>query len=354
MNIERQELLKPLQRLMPIVNARLNMPILSNVVVTTLEHEIQFMATNLDITATVTVPHENSQFLRLCVPGKNLLDLLRTLDKDEVKVEVDGTILKVSQGRSRFKLPLADIEEYPEIPGIEAVTKLSFRAEDLRGYFDAVDHAVSIDDTRYIMTGLHLAVDEDGNITVVATDGFRMALITTRNPSLALSDVSCVIPRTGVFFVKDLLEGEILIEVGKKMLSLKSGDATVYLRLIEGSFPDYKNVIPNNQNVATVKREDLHRALRQAQAIKGDGLINLTASEGKLSVASVGDQAEAVIEISAEYVSPNLTYQFKTKHLLEAMGALKEDNMTLALPDAYGAIMFKEGSYTAIVMPIRG
>ncbi|OPY03525.1 MAG: DNA polymerase III subunit beta [Syntrophorhabdus sp. PtaB.Bin047] len=354
MNIERQELLKPLQKLMPIVNARLNMPILSNVVITMLEHEIQFMATNLDITAIVSVPHENSQFLRLCVPGKSLLDLLRTLDKDEVKVEVDGTVFKISQGKSRFKLPMADIEEYPDIPDIEATTKLSFKAEEFKGYLDAVDHAVATDETRYIMTGLHLSVDEDGNIAVVATDGFRMALVTTRNPSLTLSDVSCVIPRTGVFFVKDLLEGEILIEVGKKMLRLKSGDATVYLRLIEGGFPPYKNVIPDNKNVATVKREDFQRALRQAQAIKGEGLIDLTASEGKLSVASVGEQAEATIEVNAEYASPELTFRFKTKNLLDAMGALREDNMTLALPDAYGAILLAEGSYTAIVMPIRG
>lgn len=355
MIFQKQELIKPIQKLMPIVSARLNMPILANILITFLESEVQFYATNLEISTVISIPREkNDKFRQVCIHGRNLYDLLRTLDNDEVHIEMDDTIMRISQGKAKFKLPMAQESDFPDIPEFQGTAKLAFKAEDLRRYFDTVDHAVATDETRHILTGIYLSVDDNGNIAFVATDGFRMAVVTSQDPSLTFADVKCVIPKNAVSYIKELLEGEILIEVSKSALRLKSGQMTAYLRLIDGSFPDYKTVVPENGNMVVIRREEFNRALRQAQAIKGDGLIELSMAENKMSITSMADAAEVNIDLEAQYSGKEIAYQFRSKNFTDAIAPLQSDDIHLSLPDNYGAAVIREDSYTSVIMPIRG
>lgn len=352
MILTKQSLLKPLMKITPITERRAIMPILSNVLITFLEHKINLFATDLEISMIVEIPHENDTYQKACVHARSLLDIIKSLNVGDINIGIEGNTMKIEQGKSKFKLPLMDAEEFPEPQTFESKTKIVIQSNLLRSMVDKIEYAISIDETRIALTGVYIEVDENGNMAMAGTDGFRFSLIKHHDPSLMFADAKIIIPKKGVQEIVKL-EGEIAVSIGERLIEVQGGDTSLTIRLIEAAYPDYNNVIPEDVIEAVVKREELQKALQQIQTVDKGGTVTMSLHDNICDMRAEGIYGEAETSLPVQYSDVPKELFVNIKYLTESISKLEQENIILGLSQTYGPIKIQEGNYTSIIMPIR-
>ncbi|MCB0323181.1 MAG: DNA polymerase III subunit beta [Bdellovibrionales bacterium] len=353
-----------------IVERKNTMPILANVKLTAEAGKLTVAATDLEVSlvgeaeATVKTPGS------ITVDAKVLYDIIRELPSQAITVtESKRQRLDIECGQSRFKINGTSADEFPNIAGVELRNPVSVDASKFYQMFDKTAFAVSTDETRYNINGVFAETTEGSLgpgkkcLRLVATDGHRLAMIDRPAEGFSIEQ-SVIVPRKGIQELKKVLEdneGSAKVSVSDGFFTVQSGLVTLGVRLVDGQFPDYKQVIPlESTTTIQVPRTDFLSAVKRVSLVTTDKTkaVKCKVMEGSLVVSSQSPEyGEATETISVEQTGEDLTIGFSAKYLLDLLGAMSGSEMiTLKLKGELGPGVFigsGDELYTCIVMPMR-
>jgi len=348
-----------------IVERRNTMPILANVLIESYKGNVRLTATDLEVGVRGTLTGEVSQEGTITVNAKKLYEIVREAPEETLQLKrLENDWVEVKSGKSVFKIVGIDAREFPQFPNFEKEKLSTVPCNIMREMIERTLFAVSTDETRYSLNGVYIEHSGSGGIRMVATDGHRLALIERQIGSFGL-EKGVILPRKGLTEVKKLLEGggDGLVAMGFKenMGLVVKDEVELFMRLIDGDFPDYTKVVPkDNSQVVKIEKEDLLHTLRRVSILSSERYkgIKLELSDGKLAIsASNPDLGEAVEEIEVDYQGKPLTMGFNARYLLDVLAVLEgAGEVDLAFKDALSPSLLKKGGddgYLYVVMPMR-
>ncbi|HKX46574.1 MAG TPA: DNA polymerase III subunit beta [Planctomycetota bacterium] len=371
LQIAKAELHKGLGRIQAIVEKRNSMPILANVL---LEAEkgsgsgsLRLAATDLEVGVRGQHPAEVEKTGGLTVGAKKLFEIVRELPDETVALETTAnSYLDIRCARSHFTLAGTAAEEYPTLPVFSPEATARVPAHALSSMIERTMYAASLDETRYNLNGVYLEVHPDtGKLRMVATDGHRLALVDREIPGdLRGIANGVIIPRKGLAELKRLLDEPDAeeVEIGFEGSSglARRGDVTLVMRLIEGEFPNYRQVIPSELTVQLVVPTDpFVQALRRVALLSSERsrAVRLALGDGQLVISSTNpDLGDASDELDVEYSGEPLTVGFNARYLLDALGSLHAKEVRLGLQSDLAPAQLvptNDAEALAVVMPMR-
>jgi DNA polymerase-3 subunit beta len=363
LEIQREQLLRPLQQAIGVVERRQTLPILSNVLLVAEAGELALTATDLEVeivAKTSLTVHEPGQ---ITCPGRKLLDILRALpDGVALTVSTQDAKLLIRSGRSRFSLVTLPASDFPNLEDLPFDQELSIRQDTLKTLIERTYFAMAQQDVRYYLNGLLLEMAGQ-QIRAVATDGHRLALREVALESELPVDCQVIIPRKGIQELLRLLNDladQVLIRVGDNHIQVSLGDICFTSKLIDGKFPDYHRVVPREGERSIIAdRMALRSAMARVAILSNEKYrgIRIHTDEGVLRLqAHNPEQEEAEEEIAVTYSGESLEIGFNVAYLLDALGALSGDKVKITFTDASSSCLIQEaeghsGKY--VVMPMR-
>ena len=291
-------------------------------------------------------------------PGKALVDasklstIVRSLPEGAVRIEGTKNRLVVSSGSVEFKLAVLNPADYPEVP-TAGENGVEVSAKQLNSALTGVIHAASTDATRYSLNGVFLQAE--GEVAVaVATDGHRLAKVEV--PWNGPSVFGSILPRKAVAIMRSILEGvdgSVALTVKDRLVTLMVGDESVSLRLIDGQFPRWQEVIPSSdqqQGTLTVDRRKLLEVLKRVSIVGSSAKVDL----GELKVSTVdADLGEAKEALPGDYQGLPIVFGINAVYVREALGAMTAETVTLNVWDDVSPLVIKGSDEIALVMPMR-
>jgi DNA polymerase-3 subunit beta len=357
----REALLKPLQAVIGVVERRQTMPILSNVLVVARDGQVSITATDLEVELVAQADVDTQSGGEITVSGRKLLDICRALpDGSEIDVGVSGEKLTVKSGRSRFNLATLPAAEFPVVEDIKSSQVISVSQASLGRLIEKTHFSMAQQDVRYYLNGMLLETG-DGQLRAVATDGHRLALCQAAVDG-SKDAQQVIVPRKGVLELQRLLsgEGELNLELGANHIRIQLDGIRFTSKLIDGRFPEYERVIPKESSNELKADRGVFRGALQRTAIlsneKYRGIRLVIRDSGVVLQAHNPEQEEAEEELEVEYSGEDIEIGFNVNYLLDALGAIEGDDVTLSVQDSNSSCLIRQpGNNDAkfVVMPMR-
>ena len=358
----REHLLEALQSVIGVVERRQTMPVLSNVLLAARENRLRITGTDLEVELVAAAEVTVQQAGDVTVPGRKLLDIVRTLpEKTNVTLSREGEKVLLRGGRSRFTLSSLPASEFPVIENINAQHSLVIRAHDCRRLIDKTHFAMAQQDVRYYLNGTLLETDGKA-LRAVATDGHRLAWAEAPLDGKTREVEQIIVPRKGVLELQRLLdgEGEIEIAIGTNHIRVQIGEVRFTSKLIDGKFPEYGRVIPAQPpRIMTAARDGMRAALQRTSILSNEKYrgVRLTFAESLLTVeAHNPEQEEAEDQMEVGFTGASLEIGFNVSYLLDALGAIDTETVEVGLTDANSSCLIRapgDNSVKYVVMPMR-
>jgi DNA polymerase-3 subunit beta len=372
LTINKGELQTGLSRLQGIVEKRNSMPILANVLMSASNkgkdgEQLQLAATDLEVGIQSSHEAKVTTAGGVTVSAKKLFEIVRELPDEDIHLEATANgYLNIKCARSNFTLAGTSTEEYPTLPNFTPGKTASVEAAVLSLMIERTMYAASVDETRYNLNGVYLEVlDQPGRIRMVATDGHRLATVdrTLSEDPLGLEN-GVIIPRKGLGELKKLVDEDDADQIdlafeGNNGLARK-GKVTLVMRLIEGEFPNYSQVLPKKiERNIVIPGEDLIRALRRVALLSSERskAVKLEFTDGRLTISSSNpDLGDAREELDIDFAGDEITIGFNAKYLLDALSTLKAKEVRFGLQNELAPAQFvptDDDDTLAVVMPMR-
>jgi len=265
--IDKNILLAGMQTVQNVIIAKASLPILSNVLLEAQEGCMRLTATDLDIGITCVIPVDIQEPGSVTVPAKRFSDIIKELPGDKIQVMTKkNNQVNIEANLCQFKVMGLAREEFPKLPEFKDKEVVQLDQGELKEMLRLTSFAVSTDEHRYILNGILFKFNKN-NLTLVATDGKRLAITEKKLNSSSNIEVSIIIPLKTVHELNRNLqdEGQLSLVLGANQALFELGSVTIISRLIEGEFPDYKQVIPAaTENKLRLNREEFLLAVKRA------------------------------------------------------------------------------------------
>ncbi len=363
--IERQDFIKVLQRMQGIVEKRNTMPILSNVHIEASGQSINITATDLEVFIKDSTSAKVAEEGVATVNARKLFEIIKELPED--KVDISSTKedkVTIKAGKARFNVMGLPSKDFPQFPVVdeESLNKIDGRV--LKEMIEKTSFAVSTDETRYNINGFLFENTKEGGARMVATDGHRLALIEKKDLGAAgFGDQSVLLPKKGANEIKKLLDEKdsvFLLGITQRNAVVKMDKAVISTRLLDGEFPDYKKVIPKDNNkTATLDRATILSSLKRVSILSSDKIkgVRFSFSKSTLTLTSSSpDIGEATEEVDVDYTFEPIEIAFNALYFIDMLEATESEKITIALKDPLSPVLIQpHGSpeYTYIIMPMR-
>ncbi|WP_018699353.1 DNA polymerase III subunit beta [Amorphus coralli] len=367
--LERAHLLKSLTHVHRVVERRNTIPILSNVLIRSDGSALNLKATDLDIEVTEQVPAMVEQGGATTIPAHMLHDIVRKLPEGaQVVLETnsDGATLTLSAGRSRFSLQILPEADFPDITAGAFTHSFTLKAGELKRLIDRTQFAISTEETRYYLNGIYLHSVEgpDGAmLRAVATDGHRLAQAEIPAPEGSTGIPGVIVPRKTVSEIQRLIEdGDEAVKIELSDAKIRFTFQTVVLtsKLIDGTFPDYGRVIPqNNDKSLHVDRQEFAAAVDRVSTVSSERgrAVKLSLQPGKLTLSvNNPDSGSATEELVVEYDADALDIGFNSRYLLDIAAQLETETAEFMLADPGSPTLVRdigEARTLYVLMPMR-
>ncbi len=368
LTIERADLLKALSHVQSVVERRNTIPILSNVLIRAAGGKISFTATDLDIEIVEAGAAQIEQEGNTTAPAHTFYEIVRKLPEGaqiELIKTTDDPRMQVNAGRSRFSLPALPVDEFPVLTADDLGHSFTMHAKDLVQLIDKTRFAVSTEETRYYLNGIHLhAMEGDSpKLRAVATDGHRLALAEVALPDGAAGMSGIIIPRKTVSEVRRLLDGvddDINLSVSEAKIRFDIGNATLTSKLIDGSFPEYERVIPrDNEHTLKIDTSVFAAAVDRVATISVEKSrsVKMTLEADTLTLTVNNPEAgQAVEEVSVNYDAEPLEIGFNARYLLDILGQIESEEAVFRFADSAAPSLVEDDGDTGalyVLMPLR-
>jgi DNA polymerase-3 subunit beta len=368
-----QELARALARSQGIVEKKSTMPILSHVLLEATKTDgLHVSATDLDISVSSDHSCEVLKEGKVAVPAKQLYEIVKVLPgRDVVLKRASNNYLELKSGAAEFRIVGLPADDFPALPRFDKIQLVNVDPKWLLEMIDLTSFAVSSDETRYNLNGVFFEPSA-GSLRTVATDGHRLSMAERPLEGDLQVKKGVILPRKGLAEMKKLLleaaEGETRLGFAENSAILHRPKVRLVMRLIEGVFPDYRQVIPKaGEKKFTVGRESLLETLRRVSLLSTDKAhaVKLELEPGILRVLSHNpDLGEAKEEVPIQYQGEPLKIGFNARYLMDVLSALAaletvaaQDVLVELADDLSPGVIKPAGEsatvFTAVVMPMR-
>lgn len=358
--ISKEAFLDGLQKVQHVVSSRTTLPILSNVLLVARDGRLQFTTTDLDVGITGSVEAQIEKEGATTLPAKRLVSIVRELPASEVEVSVDSkNHASIRSGPSFFKIIGLGEAEFPPLPDFANAKEFKIPQQVLRDGLRKTAYAISTDETRYVLNGIFTSF-RDGKMTLVATDGRRLAMVDADLEFPASHETDVIVPTKAVQELQRLLgdAGDVIVKLSDSQISFTIGDSLLCSKLIEGNYPNYRQVIPGDSNERVViPREGLLETVRRVSLLSSDksNSVKLVFSENRIEVtANSPDVGEAQESMDVIYQGPPMQIAFNPEFLMAPLRNLDSDDVYLDLIDEMSpGVLRIEGTFLYVLMPMR-
>ena len=366
--VEKNIIFKSLSHVQSIVEKKNAIPVLSNILIEAKNNSLILSATDMDISITDTLNCNVIEEGSITVPAHTLYDIIRKLsDDNEIEfISNDGKIFSIRSGKSRFSLGCLPKEEFPIIEVDNLKSELSIDSQELLSLIEKTRFAISSEETRYFLNGIYFHKNKDTNddvLTMVATDGHRLAKIDFNSSDNIINMPGVIIPRKTIFELSKLLadySGNIKINVDPNKIIFFVNKSILISKLIDGSFPDYQRVIPDsNNNILKVNRSSFCTAVDRVSTITDDKspAIKFKLLKDIINMTSVDSESgQATEDVNVEYSGKEIEIGFNAKYILEMVSNLNDENVILQFNDSSSPLIVKEENSPNLIyvlMPMR-
>ncbi len=339
-------------------------PVLSNLLIETEGGRMKISATDLDISVISNVECDVEEEGAITVAARRLQEIVRELSGEDVLIEAKGEKIAITCERATFRMMGMEKEQFPKIADLTQEKKISLSGELLEKMIKRTIYSVARDDTRPALCGVLWELSS-GEIAMVGTDAHRLARMGVKGEFAIEEEISVIVPPKALNQILKLISPEEAIEIAidNAYVGFFVGDTTVYCRRIEGTFPNYRKVIPeNNKNILVVGRNELMSATKRVSLLADSKTrkikMHLT-KEGLKLTASTPDLGEAEEEVPAEYTGEDLVIGYNASYILDVLKTTESEKIRFELGTAIGASILRpheegEGEeYLCLVMPLR-
>jgi DNA polymerase-3 subunit beta len=362
--VEKHELQKRLSDIQNIVEKKNTMPILSHFLLVAEKGGAYITATDLETAfkepITLTVATEG----KLCIPAKKLFEIVREVDGDIVLESGDEKWLKVKSGKSHFRLACLPHSEFPVWPALsDDAEKMEIDSLLLLEMIDKTLYSAGESDTRYVLNGLLFNIKPDGTLTVVGTDGHRLALSTKTLNSKLKEEKRLIFSRKALSELRRFLDDEaktVKMVIGKNQILFEMDNIQFLTRLIEGTYPNYEQVIPATADkTIVVDRISLIKSLRRVSIMSKErsSAVKVDIEPNNMGIsASNPDLGEAKDELAMQYAGEPITLAINARYILDALNVMSTDTIVIKLNEPLSPTLIMENEkedYKYVVMPMR-
>ena len=365
LTIAKDQIINGLQAVQNVVSTRTTLPILSNVLLRAENDRLELTATDLDVTISCSVEAKVKKPGSSTVPVKKLFGIVRELGSNELDFEVDDkNVSSIRSGASFYKINGLSADEFPPLPKFKEEKKVVLQQETVKGMMKKTSYAISTDESRYVLNGIFISL-KDHKMTMVATDGRRLALVDEEVDVTEKSQGEFIVPAKAVNELNRLLadKGEIEVRYSENQAAFnlkdeKGGSVLIITKLIEGNYPNYRQVIPSEvKERVPIVREELLHALRRAEIMTSDKSNSVKMAFGKNNLAITANSpevGEARESLAINYKGKEMAIAFNPKYLIDPLTALADDEVYIELIDELSPGVLKiNGPFLYVVMPMR-
>jgi len=361
--ITRQNLHQGLAAVSASIPSKTTLPVLSNILFEAKQDGVWMSGTDLDVSVRVRGLAEVKEAGSLTAPGKKLQEIARELPDQPVTVTTRGDQIELKCGRSHFKLNGLPAEEFPTLAEVDFSKGLAVTGKDLHNLIQHTSFAVSTEESRPILNGVLWEL-RDGEMKMVATNGHRLARMGMHVPSTGTPSADFIVPPAALSQVQRLFKDDDTIEVARSdnHLGFRAASTEVYTRLIEGTYPNYEQVIPrDNDKVATIDKKAFESAVRRMAVVASDQThrIRLKFEPGRVHLnVLTPDLGEGHDELEVGYDGAELEIGFNANYLLEVLRYMPSDEVKLSFKAPERAATLEpvgdeHPDYLCLVMPLR-
>jgi len=363
--IAKEQMLNGLQAVQNVVSTRTTLPILSNVLLQARENRLDLTATDLDVTIACAVEASVKKVGATTLPVKRLFSICRELTNPEIDIEIDEkNVCSLRSGASFYKLNGLAAEEFPPQPQFTEKNIVLLQQEKLKSMVRKTSFAISTDETRYVLNGILFSLKEH-KMSLVATDGRRLALVDEEVDIPAEKQVDFIVPTKAVNELNRLLQdsGDVEIKLTENQVSVNlrgNGNFSILMisKLVDGNYPNYRQVIPaETKERIPLSREELLHALRRAEIMTSEksNSVKLSFSKNNLSItANTPEVGEARESMAINYKGNDLSIAFNPIYLMDPLKAVDNDEIFLELIDELSPGVVKiNGPFLYVIMPMR-
>jgi len=359
-SVSKEKLLAGLQTVQNVVSTRTTLPILSNVLLQAEGDQVRLTTTDLDVGVSGGITAQIERPGATTLPARRLATIVRELPAAEIQIEVDSkNVASIRCGQSFFKILGLPEEEFPPLPKFDDTRTFTIPQQLLRDALKKTSYAISTDETRYVLNGI-LFSSKENKLTLVATDGRRLALVDLEVEFPRSQEVDIIVPTKAVTELGRLLgdEGDVRLSVGENQVSFQINDTLLASKLIEGNYPNYRQVIPGDaKERITLERELFLNAVHRVSLLSSEksNSVKLVFTKNNIEIAAnTPDVGEARESLAVAYKGREFSIAFNPEFLQAPLRALTNDEIYLDLIDEMSPGVIKiQSPFLYVLMPMR-
>jgi DNA polymerase-3 subunit beta len=360
LQVTQENLSRALGSVSRVASSRGTLPILSNVLLKTVEGRLSIAATNLDIAITHFIGSKVAEEGSITVPARLMQDFVSSLPGGVIDLRLDDFKLHISADKYQSVINGVSSEDYPVMPAIADGQTLRVPGKTLKAALQQVIMAASSDESRPVLTGVYWHTYE-GKLYLVATDSYRLAEKALINTA---QEIGLLIPASAL---QDLLrivsdfDEDVEVTFDDQQVLFRVGDVELVTRLIEGKYPDYRKLIPGNfASSATLKKSDLTNITKVsslfARESAGSVTINLDETAQQVSIRSIASQiGENTAAASAEITGEGVI-TLNSRYILDALHALSGADVVFSFNGKLEPSVLRDPKatdYVHVIMPLK-
>ena len=359
-NATKEILLKGIQGVQNAINAKVSLPILSNILIEATGDRVIFTATDLDMGIISSIAVKPATEGAITVPAKKFSDIIKELPDEEVSVSVKkNNMVHIECGKNIFKVMGLVKDEYPQLPEFKDKNFITIPQKRLKAMLKMTSFAVSNDETRYVLNGV-LFVIRPTHMRLVATDGRRLAMIEDKMELQKTLERKFIVPTKAVNELGRIMgdDGDVKISFGDTQVLFDVGPTKLISRLIEGEFPNYEQVIPKeSKEKLAASSGALLSALKMAALFTNpDSMavkVDLSRDKAVLS-KSTPYLGEARVELDVDYKGKDISIGFNPQYLMDVLKSMEQETVAIEVVDAEKPGVVRIGSeYVYVVLPMQ-
>ena len=362
--VRKNDLLRELQLFQGIVERKNTIPILANVLFEAKGDQLRMLATDLEVALRSNCSAVVTKGGSLTLPAKKLYEIIKALPETDVRIEEDKNGVKVAADRFDSRMQTLPREDFPTLPESSGKPQITLPRDAVKEMVAKTQFAITGEDTRYFLNGAKFVIKPD-SLTLVATDGHRLALVEVKHAVGVTEETGVILPKKTLLELGRLLaesEGDILFESGENHLFFEVGGRMLISRMIDGQFPAYERVVPKgNDKLLEFERERLTNAVKRVALLSNERsrAVKFEISKGKVEVTSSSSEfGEAREELAVDYAGSPMAISFNAQYVLDFLNVVETEIVSLSLKDEVSQAVMQPVAangydYTYVIMPMR-
>lgn len=372
--IDKREFIKGLGLMQSVAGRKTTLPILSHILLEWEKNSLYLTGTDLETGIREELTAKIHQKGKASVSAKKLYEIVRELPEETIQIQKkDNQWIILQCGKSLFNLAGLDPEEFPSLPAYEEENFSMVSTQLIREMIEKTAFAASNEESRYHLNGVLFAQSKQGGkeiLRMVATDGHRLSLIDRENQKIrGIEEKGIIIPKKGVLEIKKIIgdrngEGEMGIYFNSTHGFFKLGRSLTVIRLIDGEFPEYEQVVPKgNDKKLVMAKEKIVSSLKRVSTMANERMegVKFSLKKNNVEMSSYHqDFGDAKEEVEVFYEGPPLQVGFNARYLIEALNVIDAEEVLMELKDEGSPGILRPSSSATgfsnqfcIIMPMR-